>query len=106
MHRGRELRDDVLLSGLDVDGATITCLLRVVGGRPRRRIPLRWWFGFSRSYQNGRTAEERRIRRVLSEFEFLDEPPHNWCSDAPLSDWYGVELRSCIVLFILSHFIL
>ena len=43
MHRGCELRDDALLSGLDVDGATMTCLLRVRGGRPRtHKIPLRW----------------------------------------------------------------
>ena len=50
MIRGRELRDDALLSDLDVDGATITCLLRVLGGNPYDRIPLYWWFGFSRSY--------------------------------------------------------
>ena len=58
MHRGRELRDDALLSGLDVDGGTITCLLRVLGGNPYGRIPLRWWFGFSRSYEDGRADEE------------------------------------------------
>ena len=38
MHHGRELRDDALLSGLDVDGATITCLLRVLGGNLYDRI--------------------------------------------------------------------
>ena len=71
MHRGRELRDAALLSGLDVDGATITCLLRVLGGKPYHRIPLRviggtsrthriplyWWFGFSRSYEDGRAGK-------------------------------------------------
>ena len=49
MHRGRELRDDALLSGLSVDGDTITCLLRVFGGNPRtHKLPIHWWFGFSR----------------------------------------------------------
>ena len=78
LHRGRELRNDVLLSGLDVDGATITCLLRVLGGNPmKRRIPLRWWFGFSRSYADGRAGEEGRSCNVLSEFEFVSNCPRN-----------------------------
>ena len=101
LHRGRELRDDALLSGLDVDGATITCLLRVLGGRPRsRKIPLRWWFGFSRSYEDGRAGEEGRICHVLSEIEFGDTHPVNWYSDQPLSEWEGVSLQSGIVLFV------
>ena len=70
MHRGRELRDDALLSGLEVDGATITCLLRVLGGNPRtHRIPLRWWFGFSCSYEDGRAGEEGRRGSNSSYFE-------------------------------------
>ena len=101
MHRGRELRDDAFLSGLDVDGATITCLLRVVGGNLTGRIPLRWWFGFSRSYVDGR-AGEGRIRHVLSEIEFEGAYPGNWFSDAPLSDWKGIVLESGIVL--IDHF--
>ena len=93
MHRGRELRDDALLSGLDVDGGTITCLLRVLGGHPYGRIPVYWWFGFSRSYEDGR-AGEGRIRRVLSEIEFGGACPANWMSYVPLSDWQGIGLHS------------
>ena len=98
MHRGRELRDDALLSGLDVDGATITCLLRVLGGNPYHHIPVYWWFGFSRSYEDGRAGEEGRSRHVLSEFEFKGTAPSNWYSDAPLSDWDGIDLHPGIVL--------
>ena len=98
VHRGRELREDALLLSLDVDGATITCLLRVPGGNPYGSIPLYWWFGFSRSYEDGRAGEEGRICHVLSEIEFGDNRPRNWYSDAPLSDWGGVELHSGIVL--------
>ena len=72
MHRSRELRDAASLSGLDVDGATITCLLRVLGGNPYDCIPLRWWFGFSRSYEDGRAGEEGRSCHVLS---VLCKPP-------------------------------
>ena len=98
LFRGRELRDDALLSDLDVDGATITCLLRVLGGRPYHRIPLRWWFGFSRSYEDGRAGEEGRICHALSEIVFGGACPANWYSDAPLCDWYGITLHSCSVL--------
>ena len=97
MHRGRELRDDALLSGLDVDGGSITCLLRVLGGNLYGRIPLYWWFGFSRSYEDGRAGEEGRSRHVLSEIEFEEYCPYNWYSDAPLSDWDGIELYPGIV---------
>ena len=97
MHGGRELRDDALLSGLDLDGATITCLLRVVGGRPYHRIPLRWWFGFSRSYEDGRAGEEGRICHVLSEIEFEGSIPANWFSDKPLYEWDGLKFRRGIV---------
>ena len=97
--RGRELRDDALLSGLDMDGATMTCLLRVQGGNPRtHKLPLRWWFGFSRSYEDGRAGEEGRTCHVLSEIEFECDCPVNWYSDRPLSSWGGVELYSGIVL--------
>ena len=100
MHRGRELRDDALLSGLDVDGATITCLFRVLGGnRIKCKIPFRWWFGFSRSYEDGRAGEEGRSCHLLSEIEFKGAYPANWYSDLPLSDWDGIELYSGIVLF-------
>ena len=100
MHRGRELRDDALLSCLDVDGAIITCLLRVLGGNPRtHKLPLYWWFGFSRSYEDGRAGEEGRSCHVLSEIEFGGAVPVNWYSDAPLSDWNGITLHSGIVLF-------
>ena len=110
LHRGRELRDDALLSGLDVDGATITCLLRVFGGKPRtRRIPLSvlggrpkthklpilWWFGFSRSYEDGR-AGECRIRHVFSGIEFGGDSPDKWFSDVPLSSWEGIALHPVI----------
>ena len=98
MLRGRELRDDALLSGLDVDGGTITCLLRVLGGNRYDRIPLRWWFGFSRSYEDGRAGEESRIRHVLSEIEFNGNFPRNWYSVAPLSNWHGVDFRLGILL--------
>ena len=98
LHRGRELRDDALLLGLDVDGGTITCLLRVLGGNLSGQMPLRWWFGFSRSYEDGRAGEEGRICHVLSEIEFGGPRPRYWYSDAPLSDWKGVELHSDIVL--------
>ena len=91
MHRGRELRDDALLSDVDVDGATITCLLRVLGGNPSGSIPVYWWFGFSRSYEDGRAGEEGRICRVLSEIEFGGAGPANWYTAAPLSDWQGIE---------------
>ena len=97
MHRGRELPDDALLSGLDVDGATITCLLRVVGGNPYNNIPVYWWFGFSRSYEDGRAGEEGRTCHVLSEIEFVGEHPENWYSDLPLCDWSGLDL-SCGML--------
>ena len=97
MHRDRELRDDALLSGLDVDGATITCLLRALGGNPYHQIPFRWWFGFSRSYEDGRAGEEFRICHVLSEIEFGGRAPVNWYSDVPLSYWQGIVLRSGIV---------
>ena len=101
MHRGCELRDDALLSGLDVYGATITCLLRVLGGRPRtHRIPLRWWFGFSRSYEDGRAGEEGRICHVLRGIEFEGDIPYYWYSDAPLSLWEGIVFHSGIVLII------
>ena len=98
MHRGRELRDDALLSGLDVDGATITCLLRVLGGNLYDRIPLYWWFGFSRSYEDGRAGEEGRIRHVLCEIEFGGDCPRNWYSAAPLARWWGIRFHSGIVL--------
>ena len=98
MHRGRELRDDAFLSGLDVDGATITCLLRVLGGNQHHRIPLRWWFGFSRSYEDGRAGEEGQICHVLSEFKFEGACPVNWYSDSSLSDWSGIKLHPGIVL--------
>ena len=94
MHRGRELRDDALLSGLDVDGATITCLLRVLGGNPYNEIPVYWWFGFSRSYEDGRAGDEGRIRHVLSAIEFDGAGPDSWKCDIPLSDWHGIVLRS------------
>ena len=87
-----------MLSGLDLDGATITCLLRVLGGNVYHQIPLHWWFGFSRSYEDGRAGEEGRSCHVLSDIEFGGESPSNWFSDAPLSDWKGVALRSGIVL--------
>ena len=99
LHRGRELRDAASLSGLDVDGATITCLLRVLGGNSRaHRIPLYWWFGFSRSYEDGRAGEEGRIGHVLSEFDFECGNPVNWYSDAPLSNWNAIDLHSGTVL--------
>ena len=98
MHRGRELRDDALLSGLDVDGATITCLIRVLGGNPCGDIPLYWWFGFSRSYEDGRAGEEGRTCHVLSEIEFGGVYPRDWYSVAPLSDWYGISLHPGILL--------
>ena len=94
LYRGRELRDDALLSGLDVDGATITCLLRVLGGNLHGRIPLYWWFGFSRSYEDGRAGEEGRTCHVLSEIEFGSGYPRDWYSDLPLSDWWGIKLHS------------
>ena len=97
MHRGCELRDNALLSGLDVDGATIICLLRVLGGRPYHRIPLRWWFGFSRSYEDGRAGEEGRSCLVLSEIEFGRKAPRRWYSDEPLCDWKGIDLHFGIV---------
>ena len=65
MYRGRELRDNALLSGLDVDGATITCLLRVLGGNPYDRIPLYWWFGFSRSYSMKMVEQVKRVEFVM-----------------------------------------
>ena len=98
LHRGRELRDDALLSGLDVDGATITCLLRVLGGNLHDCIPLRWWFGFSRSYEDGRAGEEGRICHVLSDFEFDGDCHRNWYSVSPLSDWTGISLHPGIML--------
>ena len=98
VHRGRELRDDALLSCLDVDGDTITCLLRVLGGNPYGRIPLYWWFGFSRSYEDGRAGEEGRICHVLSEIEFGGVSPGNWYTDLPLSGWNGIKLHPGIVL--------
>ena len=101
MHRGLQLQDDALLSGFDVDGGTITCLLRVVGGNPRtHKLPIRWWFGFSRSYEDGRAGEEGRICHVLSEIEFEGTAPDNWYSVAPLSDWKGINLHSGIVVCI------
>ena len=100
VHRGRELRDDALLSGLDVDGATITCLLRVLGGNTRRpMIPLYWWFGFSRSYEDGRAGEEGRTCHVLSEIEFGGPCLDRWYSAAPLSDWEGITLHSGICVY-------
>ena len=81
-----------------MDGATITCLLRVLGGNPYGRIPLRWWFGFSRSYEDGRAGEEGRVRHVLSEIELGVEPAAGWYSDAPLSAWKGIKLHPGIVL--------
>ena len=88
-----------MLSGLDVDGGTITCLLRVLGGNPRsRKIPLYWWFGFSRNYEDGRAGEEGRICHALSEIEFGGAYPGNWYSDAPLSVWEGIKLHPGIAL--------
>ena len=101
LHRGRELRDDALLSGLDVDGATITCLLRVLGGNLYDRIPIHWWFGFSRSWQDGRAGEEGRTRHVLGEFEFEGVCPLNWDSDVPLSKCNGVWFYTSIVLIVI-----
>ena len=97
MHRGHELREDALLSGLDVDGSTITCLLRVLGGNLYGSIPFYWWFGFSRSYEDGRAGEEGRSCHVLSEIEFEGACPVNWYSEAPLSDWEGCAVHSGIV---------
>ena len=62
------------------------------------RIPLRWWFGFSRSYEDGRAGEEGRTRHVLCEIEFEERNPRNWYSDAPLSDWMGITLHPGIML--------
>ena len=102
MHRGRELRDDALLSGLDVDGATITCLLRVLGGNLKtHKLPVYWWFGFSRSYEDGRAGEEGRIRHVLSEFVFNGASPDYWFSDFPLSEWICIFLHPGTVLICL-----
>ena len=100
LHRGRELRDDALLSGLDVDGATITCLLRVLGGNPRtHKLPIHWWFGFSRSYEDGRAGEEGRTCYALSEIEFRDDDyPCNWFDGEPLSDWCGIFLHSGMLI--------
>ena len=100
MRHGRELRDDALLSGLDVDGGSITCLLRVLGGITRtHKLPIYWWFGFSRSYEDGRAGEEGRTCHVLSEFEFEGGGFDNWCSGAPLSSWVGICLHPGIVFF-------
>ena len=85
------------MSCLDVDGATITCLLRVLGGNLHGRIPLYWWFGFSRSYEDGRAGEEGRTCHVLSEIEFVYGRPSKWYSNAPLSGWKGISLHSGIV---------
>ena len=75
-----------------MDGATITCLLRVLGGNPYGMIPFYWWFGFSRSYEDGRAGEEGRICNVLSEIIFSRGKPVNWYSDASLSDWKGRDI--------------
>ena len=66
MFCGRELRDDALLSGLDVAGDTIICLLRVLGGNPYGRILFNLWVGFSRSYEDGRGSNSS----CVSEIEF------------------------------------
>ena len=79
-----------------MDGATFTCLLHVLGGSLCDRIPLHWWFGFSRSYEDGR-AGDGRICHVLSEIEFDRECPPNWYSDSPLSMWKGIKLHPGIV---------
>ena len=67
-------------------------------GRNHFTIPLRWWFGFSRSYEDGRAGEEGRTCHVLSEIEFGGAYPDNWYSDAPLSDWDGIGLHPGIFL--------
>ena len=76
-----------------MDGAIITCLLRVLGGNPYGRIPLYWWFGFSRSYEDGRAGEEGRSRHVLSEIVFGGDYPDSWYTDAPLCDWGRVDIH-------------
>ena len=81
-----------------MDGASITCLFRVLGGNPYGSIPLRWWFGFSRSYEDGRAGEEGRTCHVLSEIEFGGVNPGNWYTDLPLSAWKEIRLHPGIVL--------
>ena len=71
---------------------------------PRRKrisfiIPFRWWFGFSRSFEDGRAGKEGRTCHVLSEIEFGGTSPRNWFSDLPLSDWGGIVLYPGSVLF-------
>ena len=71
----------------------------MLGGKPRtHKLPLYWWFGFSRSYEDGRAGEEGRICHVLSEFEFGGACPHEWYSDAPLSSWWGIRLHPGFLL--------
>ena len=82
-----------------MDGDTITCLLRVLGGNSYGDMPIHWWFGFCRSYEEGRTGEEGRICHVLSEFDFGGAAPSNWYSDSLLSGWKGVTLVSGNVVF-------
>ena len=69
----------------------------MLGGNPYHCIPLYWWFGFSRSYEDGRAGEEGRICNVLSEIEFKGTVPGNWYSDAQLSNWEGCAVHSGIV---------
>ena len=84
-----------------MDGATITCLLRVLGGIPKtHKLPIRWWFGFSRSYEDGRAGDEGRICHVLREIVFGGSVPDDWYSAFPLSDWRGIELHPGIMLLI------
>ena len=55
-------------------------------------MPPNRWFGFSRSYQDGRVGFEGRSCWVLIMFVFERSPPVNWYSDLPLSDWQRIEL--------------
>ena len=50
-------------------------------------MPPNRWFGFSRSYQEGRVGFEGISCWVLSKFVFAQYIPANWYSDRPLSMW-------------------
>ena len=87
--------------------SSLTGLNAVVYRNNRERhftIPFYWWFGFSRSYEDGRAGEEGRIRHVLSEIEFGGRRPHKWYSDAPLSAWTGITLHPGNVIDCLDIF--
>lgn len=96
MHHGRPLRNCDIISCCIEKGDEITILLRLMGGSPKtHKLPIRWWFGFSRQYQDGSPQSMNgRDQHVLSAFEFIHMGQYNWLPNVSLSNWDGINFQA------------